>query len=269
MSHDPSTLSHPSALASTATLASAAPGTPGRAAAHRHSSPLPTWAWLVGAAMLAAIVGLTTALVHHAGEEARAQQADPLAQGDPLAQLPPPGAGPGDPDVRLRPGPSREAPLSASALAPITAAPDAPARSTAASRTARTAPPSTGLVDAEAPRSVAAACSTCGTVESVRAVQVAGEGTGLGAVAGGVVGGVVGNQFGKGSGNTAMTVLGAVGGGYAGHQIEKRARSQTVYQVRVRMGDGSLRTVQSSTPWSVGARVRLDNGRLRSDTSAA
>lgn len=259
MTHDASTLPHASALATPVAPAAGQP-------AHRHSSPLPTWAWLVGAAMLAAIVGLTTALVHHAGEEARAQQADPLAL------LAPPGAGPGDPDVRLRPGPSREVPLTDSQLA-ATAAPQggpAPAAAADRPRATRTAPSSSRAEPAEAPRTVAAlACRSCGTVESVRTVQVAGEGTGLGAVAGGVVGGVVGNQFGKGSGNTAMTVLGAVGGGYAGHQIEKRARSQTVYQVRVRMADGSLRTVQSGTAWAVGTPVRVEGGTLRRDTAGA
>ncbi|MFZ5519945.1 MAG: glycine zipper 2TM domain-containing protein [Pseudomonadota bacterium] len=259
-------LPHDSSVAVPATAhppvapASAALGTP----AHRHSSPLPTWAWLAGAAMLAAIVGLTTALVQRAGEEARAQQADPLAA------LSAPGAG--DPDAR--PGAERQAPaglaLTAADTAPAGTRPSSVAPRHAAPRTASgtagTQPPAD---ERRSPSVAAARCSSCGTVESVRAVQVAGQGTGLGAVAGGVVGGVVGNQFGKGSGNTAMTVLGAVGGGYAGHQIEKRARSQTVYQVRVRMSDGSLRTVQSSTAWSVGAPVRVEGNQLRSDTTAS
>ncbi len=85
-------------------------------------------------------------------------------------------------------------------------------------------------------------CATCGKVESVSAVQKKGDGTGLGVVGGAVVGGLVGSQIGGGSGKNAMAVLGAVGGGVAGNEIEKRARATTVYQVRVRMDDGTLRT---------------------------
>ncbi len=106
-------------------------------------------------------------------------------------------------------------------------------------------------------------CATCGVVESVQAVQRKGEGTGLGAVAGGVVGGVVGNQFGKGNGRKAMTVLGAVGGGVAGHEIEKHARSETVYSVRVRMNDGTVRTLTRQQPVAVGARVTVNGQTLR------
>ena len=109
----------------------------------------------------------------------------------------------------------------------------------------------------------APACAQCGVVESVQAVKVKGEASGVGAVAGGVLGGVVGNQFGGGNGRTAMTVLGAVGGGVAGHEIEKNVKAKTVYSVRVRMEDGSLRTLQQSQAPAVGARVKVDGSSLR------
>lgn len=109
----------------------------------------------------------------------------------------------------------------------------------------------------------AAVCAQCGVVESVQAVKVKGEASGVGAVAGGVLGGVVGNQFGGGNGRTAMTVLGAVGGGVAGHEIEKNVKAKTVYSVRVRMDDGSLRTLQQSQAPAVGARVKVDGSTLR------
>src|SRR5436190_154739 len=92
-----------------------------------------------------------------------------------------------------------------------------------------------------------AVCTQCGVIEGVREVQQKGTGTGLGAVGGAVVGGAVGNQIGKGSGRTAMTVLGAIGGGLAGNEVEKRVRSETVYEVRVRMDDGSVRTLTQKT----------------------
>lgn len=106
-------------------------------------------------------------------------------------------------------------------------------------------------------------CKTCGQVESVQAIEQAAPATGVGAVAGGVLGAVVGNQIGKGNGRTAATVLGAVGGGYAGHQIEKRTRTQTTYQVRVRMEDGSSRVFTRSQPPAVGTPVVLQGKGFR------
>ncbi len=100
-------------------------------------------------------------------------------------------------------------------------------------------------------------CAVCGQVESVQAVQQAAPASGVGAVAGGVLGAVVGNQIGKGSGRAAATVLGAVGGGYLGHTVEQRTRTQTVYDVRVRMEDGSVRQFQRAQPVPVGAAVTL------------
>ncbi len=107
------------------------------------------------------------------------------------------------------------------------------------------------------------ACASCGVVESVRAVTRKGEGSGVGAVAGGVIGAVIGNQIGKGNGRTAATVLGAVGGGVAGNEIEKRSKSTTVHEVRVRMDDGSVRTLQQAQPPKVGDRVQVEGSTLR------
>lgn len=105
----------------------------------------------------------------------------------------------------------------------------------------------------------AAVCATCGVIESVRPVQQQrAQGSGLGAVAGGVLGGVVGNQMGKGNGKTAMTVLGAIGGGFAGNEVEKRTRTVTVYEVSVRMDDGSVRTFTQQTEPAPGTRVEVD-----------
>ncbi|PTT43366.1 hypothetical protein DBR23_01225, partial [Acidovorax sp. HMWF018] len=96
-------------------------------------------------------------------------------------------------------------------------------------------------------------------------VQQAAPATGVGAVAGGVLGAVVGNQIGKGSGRTAATVLGAVGGGYVGHKVEERTRTHTVYQVAVRMEDGSLRHFQRAEPTAVGTPVVLQGKGFRVD----
>ena len=112
-------------------------------------------------------------------------------------------------------------------------------------------------------RTQTALCASCGIVESVTAVKQKGEGTGLGAVAGGVLGGVVGHQVGGGKGKTAMTVLGAIGGGLAGNEVEKRARSETLYDVQVRMEDGSVRTFQRPQSMVVGTHVVVEGTSLR------
>jgi outer membrane lipoprotein SlyB len=109
----------------------------------------------------------------------------------------------------------------------------------------------------------AAVCTQCGVIEGVREIQQKGDGTGLGAVGGAVVGGALGNQVGKGNGRTAMTVLGAIGGGVAGNEVEKRMRSETVYEVRVRMDDGSVRTLTQKTAPTPGARVVVEGDTLR------
>jgi outer membrane lipoprotein SlyB len=101
-------------------------------------------------------------------------------------------------------------------------------------------------------------CNTCGVVESSLAVQQKGQGTGLGAVAGGVLGGVVGHQLGGGSGKQALTVLGALGGGLAGNEIEKRQRASTAYQLKIRMADGSVRAITQGKALPVGQRVHVD-----------
>ncbi|TAK97720.1 MAG: glycine zipper 2TM domain-containing protein [Aquabacterium sp.] len=118
-----------------------------------------------------------------------------------------------------------------------------------------------GAPTQEAP--VVQTCANCGVIESVRAVQQKGQGSGVGAVAGGVLGGLVGNQMGKGSGKTALTVLGAIGGGLAGNEVEKQQKASTVYEVRVRMDDGSTRTVMQSTEPATGSRVEVDGKTLR------
>lgn len=116
-------------------------------------------------------------------------------------------------------------------------------------------------VYSEPPRPVA--CSNCGTIESVTAVERAAPTSGIGAVAGGLVGGLLGNQVGGGSGKAVATVAGAVGGGFAGNAIEKNTRKTTAYQVRVRMNDGSVRTIEQSQPANTGARVVVDGNVLR------
>ena len=127
-------------------------------------------------------------------------------------------------------------------------------------------------VVAQAPAPRAPVCANCGTVEAVTPVQRQGQvngvavgntTVGLGTVAGGVIGGLLGNQVGGGNGKTAMTVIGAAGGAFAGNKIEQNMKKVTVYQVRVRMNDGSTRNVEVSSSVPVGSRVIVEGNNLR------
>jgi outer membrane lipoprotein SlyB len=118
-----------------------------------------------------------------------------------------------------------------------------------------------------APQKTAAVCSTCGTVEAVTPVTQKGDASGVGAVGGAVVGGLLGSQIGGGKGKDAMTAIGVVGGGIAGHEIEKRQRATTVYQVKVRMEDGTMRTVTQPSAPVVGAKVTLEGSQLKARAS--
>lgn len=107
--------------------------------------------------------------------------------------------------------------------------------------------------------------NTVGAVQRIDPI-VEADTTGVGAVAGGALGGVLGHQFGKGNGKTAMTVLGAVGGAVAGHQVEKAHNTRVVgYRVQVQLDNGETRTFESTQldGLKVGDRVRVDQGQLR------
>lgn len=132
----------------------------------------------------------------------------------------------------------------------------------AAAPAARKTSSSASSVPRASAESSAAPCANCGVVESVRRVETAGKGSGIGAVAGSVVGGILGNQVGGGRGRTAMTVVGAGAGAYAGHELEKNMNRNLHYEISVRMDDNSLRSFASTrASVSEGQRVRIRDGR--------
>ena len=135
-----------------------------------------------------------------------------------------------------------------------------------ASSIAATAPAASPY-PAPVPVAVAQICSNCGAVESVTPIErsTKPDGPGVGAVAGGVAGAVLGNQVGRGNGRTVATILGAIGGGFAGNAVERNVRKETVYQVGVRMEDGSRRTVEVAQPPAVGSKVTVDGSSIRSN----
>jgi outer membrane lipoprotein SlyB len=131
-------------------------------------------------------------------------------------------------------------------------------------QTAPAAPVTAPPVNA-APAAPHEVCRTCGVVESVATVQREGKTRGIagtkvtpGMAIGGVVGGVLGNQIGSGNGRAATTVLGAAGGAYAGHAIEKSRARYNVYVMHIRMDDGTMRTLEQRTPIAKGSRVIVE-----------
>jgi outer membrane lipoprotein SlyB len=218
---------------------------------------------LLGAGVLAASLGAAAGWMMHAARPAAEPEAARLA----LA-----------PNESLVPAatPQQEAPTAQQPAAKAPPVPSAPAQRHARQQPAPQHSPS-GTQGTAAGSGTsgstplatqkAAVCDNCGVVEGVRAFQRKGEGSGLGAVAGGVLGGVLGHQVGKGHGRDAMTVIGAVGGGIAGHEVEKRMKAETLYEVRVRMDDGSVRTLTQKAAPTPGARVVVEGSTLRTVSS--
>ncbi len=95
-----------------------------------------------------------------------------------------------------------------------------------------------------------------GTVESVREVVEQKDASGLGMIAGGLIGGGLGSLVGGGTGRTVATVVGAVGGGYVGNQLEK-GQTQVSYQIGVKYDDGTWATIRQASPTGlrIGDRV--------------
>jgi outer membrane lipoprotein SlyB len=103
-----------------------------------------------------------------------------------------------------------------------------------------------------------------GTVESIREVVEQKSPSGLGMVAGGLIGGGLGSLVGNGTGRTVATVVGALGGGYVGNQVEK-GQTQVVYQIGVKIDDGSWVTIRQTSPTGlrIGDRVVVTDNSIQ------
>ena len=103
-----------------------------------------------------------------------------------------------------------------------------------------------------------------GTVESVREVVEQKDPSGAGMIVGGLVGGGLGSLVGGGTGRTVATVVGAVGGGYVGNQIEK-GQTQVSYQIGVKYDDGTWATIRQTAPTGlhIGDRVVVTNNGIQ------
>ena len=118
-------------------------------------------------------------------------------------------------------------------------------------------------------QSEAAACANCGVVESVSEAKRGNLPSGLGALAGAVLAGLIAKEVGGKDGRTLATIIGLLGGMWAGNAAEKHYNGDTVYTVSVRMDDGSLRTIEQTSPIAAGARVTVDGNVLTQVTIPA
>lgn len=196
--------------------------------------------WVAVGLLSVAVAGLGAALIvqHHAspasGAEPSSLSADAPSTSPELTHGP--AVPPKSKVWSVAKAPAGQRPANAMGNAPMAYAPPAPI-----------APP---------------ACADCATVVAVTPIEHEGSAGGAGAVAGGLLGALVGNQFGRGSGKDALTVLGAIGGGVAGNQIEKTMKKVTTYRVDLRMDDGRTAQLEVSHPAGVGQRVRLQGRTL-------
>jgi outer membrane lipoprotein SlyB len=105
-------------------------------------------------------------------------------------------------------------------------------------------------------------CAGCGVVSEMRVEARDGTANGVGTVTGALVGGVLGHEIGRGGGRGAATVLGAVGGGFAGNAIEKKVKKVEVWRTSVVFKDGSTRTFEDEVDPGLmeGQLVRIEAG---------
>jgi len=109
-----------------------------------------------------------------------------------------------------------------------------------------------------------AACPLCGTIESVRVIEIYEEPS----VAGGAIEPRSGDGAGGGPGGAiaggAASVLDTLSSTMRGNEIDRNVRKRHVYRVTLRMDDGSFRAISLPGPpaFAVGDKVRVVEGRL-------
>jgi outer membrane lipoprotein SlyB len=98
-----------------------------------------------------------------------------------------------------------------------------------------------------------------GVVESVRAVQIEGTRSGIGAAGGAIAGGIGGSYIGSGRGSAIGAVAGALLGGVAGAAAEQGVTQREGVEITVRLDNGDLRAIVQETDevFKPGERVRL------------
>ena len=184
------------------------------------------------------------------------------------SEAPPPAATTPAPAAAPMVAPAPEAVVAPVAESAPTETPKPVVHKTVARHVHRTTATTTAAVVPEATRAPArepiVVCTTCGVITAITAVKSDGKGTAIGVIAGGLAGLVIGNQVGGGNGKTIAKIAGAAGGAYLGNKLEKKARAQTSYEIRVRLDDGTETTVTEATEpkLAVGAAVKVVDGNV-------
>jgi outer membrane lipoprotein SlyB len=103
-----------------------------------------------------------------------------------------------------------------------------------------------------------------GPVESIQQDSVQNVNSTVGAIGGALIGGGLGSLIGGGTGKTVATVVGAVGGGFVGHELADKDRT-LVWRIGVRYDDGSYASIQqtSAPGLRIGDRVRVTSSGLQ------
>ena len=97
-----------------------------------------------------------------------------------------------------------------------------------------------------------------GTVETIRQVDRQRYAPGTGAVTGALIGGGLGSIAGGGWGKAAAVIVGAVGGGIVGNELQKN-QTELIWEIGIRYDDGGYGTItQAQSPGlRIGDRVRV------------
>ena len=109
-------------------------------------------------------------------------------------------------------------------------------------------------------------CETCGVVANIRQVEVNDSRDNnnlVGTIGGAAAGGLLGSTIGHGKGRSAATLLGALGGGYAGNRVENNIHRRVAYVVSIRFENGHYENfTYQRVPFSIGQHVRKEHGAL-------
>jgi outer membrane lipoprotein SlyB len=104
------------------------------------------------------------------------------------------------------------------------------------------------------------ACAVCGTIESIRTVEVLDEASGTAGPTEPKSGAETGGASANAAPSVHDTLSSVVGGSEGGRYLRKRQ----VFRVTLRMDDGSFRAISQSGPptFAVGDKVRVVEGRI-------
>jgi len=116
------------------------------------------------------------------------------------------------------------------------------------------------MVRLEPKPAASSVCAVCGTIESIRTVEVLDEAS----TTGGAAESKSGTDSSAAGSNQAMSVLDTLSSALTGSEAAKNARKRYAYRVTLRMDDGSFRAISQSSPpvFAVGDKVRVVEGRL-------